>query len=258
MSLLNLSQHLLVCHEKDAGLLLTADLQLEQVLRSRDLCLFKIDADVSELEKSLSLIPHFSLNRYLDKFYIWTSENDLEYRQKVLDKFFQIIAEHYESLIDVGRNLENINNLLRFLKDLLGPVDNPTVIDYGCGTGLSVGPASSLNIKLIGVDRCPKMRQIAASKGMSVLSMGELARRSPNSLDGAFASYVFHLLPHTRGLRLLWSRLKPGGIITANFHKNQGLTLVETCIRELQGSVINLPASPNSERHGLYVAYQKQ
>jgi SAM-dependent methyltransferase len=258
MSLLNLSQCLLVCHENDVGLLLTADIQLEQVLQSRDLCLFKIDIDITELEKALSPVAHFSLNRYLDKFYIWASESDLEHRQKVLDKFFQIIADQYESIIDVPRNLENINNLLGFLDDLLNPIDNSTIIDYGCGTGLSVGPASKLNIKLIGIDRCPKMRQISASRGMTVWRIGKLAQQPPNSLDGAFASYVFHLLPHTRGLQLLWSRMRPGGILTANFHKNEGVELVETCIRELQGSIINLPVPPGSERHGSYVAYKKQ
>jgi SAM-dependent methyltransferase len=258
MSLLNLNQYLLVCHEKDAGLLLTADLQLEPVLQVRDLCLFKIDIGISELKKALNPIPHFSLNRYLDKFYIWTPAEDLEHRQKVLDKFFQIIAEQYELLIDVGRNLENINNLLGFLSDMLDPINGSIIVDYGCGTGLSVGLASNLNIKLIGVDRCPKMRQISASKGMTVWSIGELARQLPNSLDGAFASYVFHLLPHTKGLELLWSRLRPGGIIAANFHKNQGVELVETCIRNLRGSIINLPNPAESERHGSYVAYKKQ
>lgn len=258
MRVSNLGQHLLVCHGTDVELLHSVNLQGEPIHRSEKLCIFAVEQNFQKLRKALSPIPQFSIRRYLDKFYICTPKDNPKRRQEVLDSFFQLIASEYESLIDIERNTDNIRSLLAILSQLLNPIRGSLIVDYGCGTGLSIIPASAFDIRLVGVDRCPKMRQIAASKGMKVWGVGELARQSKDSIDGAFASYVFHLLPDTHGLRLLWARLRIGGVLVANFHKNQGLELVNMCVKELQGSAIQLASSLDVERHGTYAAYRKE
>lgn len=258
MRVSSLGQNFIVCHGRDVELLLSANLQGKQVYSSERLCIFAVELNFHKVKKALRSIAIFNLRRYLDKFCIWTPIDDLKKRQEVLDGFFQLIASEYESLVDIRRNTDNIKNLLTILNQLLNPLHDSLIVDYGCGTGLSIIPASSFNIRLVGVDRCPKMRQIAASKGMKVWSVGQLARNSKSSIDGAFASYVFHLLPDTHGLRLLWSRLRPGGVLVANFHKNQGIDLVNSCIKELQGSILHGHLLPDVERHGSYGAYRKE
>jgi len=227
-------------------------------LQVNGLSVFDIGQDTHKLDLTLGKIPKLKARRYLDKFYLWTSVNNLKRRQEVLDKFFAFIAYQYESLIDVQRNLDNIQILLGFLNRLLAPIEGSTIVDYGCGTGLSVASASELKIELVGVDRCPTMRRIASDRGMTIWGPGELARQPKNSLDGAFASYVFHLLPHAGGLRLLWARLRSGGVLVANFHKDQGIDLVDACVSEEHGLIRLLESPFGSERHGRYVAYIKE
>lgn len=259
MRVSDLGPRLLICHKSDVDLLIShVPLQRGQAYISENLCIFAIEQSFDELDEILSNIPQYILRRYLDKFYLWTPEYPLERRQEVLDSLFQQIASEYESLVDVQRNLSNIRNLLTLLGQFVHPLSGSLIVDFGCGTGLSVGPASAYNVKLIGVDRCPKMRQIAASKGMTVWSPGQLAQQPRNSIDGAFASYVFHLLPDTHGLRLLWSRLRVGGALVANFHKNEGLKLVEACVRDLKGLVVRLPHNVDGGSHGTYVAFRKE
>lgn len=247
-----------MCHRIDAELLQSTYLRDKRLLQFKGVCLFDIGAEIQEMDETLIMMPNLKAHRYLDKFYLWTPENDSRRRQDVLDRFFELIANEYESLIDVQRNIENIRNLFEFLCELIDPIEGSIIVDYGCGTGLSIEPASGLDIELIGVDRCPTIRQIAASRGMKVWSPGELARQLNSPVHGAFASYVFHLLPHTYGLRLLWKRLKPGGVLVANFHKNQGIELVDSCLEERGGTIRQLHSPSGSERHGPYVAYLKE
>jgi len=206
----------------------------------------------------LNSVPNLRLDRYLDRFYLWTAEDDFERRQEVLDGFFDLIAPEYESLINIQRNVENIRNLLGFLVQLVDPVEGGIIVDFGCGTGFSIEPASALGVQVIGVDRCPKMRAISGTRGMTVWNPEELASLPSDSLAGAFASYVLHSLAHTKELYLLWAGLKPGGVLVANFHKDQGIELVEACVRELQGTIKYLTPPAGSERHGPYIAFLKE
>lgn len=261
MQVSDLGQQLLLCSDVDAGFLLPERVLSKQVAHIKGMQIFDIGPDnseIMELYDTFNLAPNIILRRYLDKFHLLTRTDDTESRQKVIDTFFGLIAREYESLIDVQRNIDNIRTLLQFIKELADLPEGSTIVDYGCGTGLSIQLALEFNITLIGVDSCPTMRQIARSRGMITLSIGELARKPNNSLNGAIASYVFHLLSQPHGLRLLWSRLKPKGVIVANFHKNQGIEMVNSYIEELKGSV-QLLKSPNGfERHGTYIAYLKK
>src|SRR5208282_6225038 len=142
---------------------------------------------------------------------------DEDLRQELIDEFFELIGDDYESLVDTNRNVENIRNLLRILASISKRLDGSMILDYGAGTGLALKPAAEFNVQLIGIERSPVMSRRAIARGMTVWTPGELARQPRESLPNAFASYVFHLLPHTNGLRLLWSRLRPGSALAANF-----------------------------------------
>lgn len=185
-------------------------------------------------------------------------EEDEEKRQSLLDRFFELIGEEYDSLIDIRRNLANIQNLLELLRRLSEPIEGLTIIDYGCGTGLSLQVASRYRVSVIGVERCPMMRAMSIARGMIVWSESDLARQPSNSLSAVFASYVFHLQPHRRGLRLLWSRLKPHGALLANFHKGAGIATTNSCLTEEGCRILNLDAPDGSSLHGPYVAYVKE
>jgi SAM-dependent methyltransferase len=261
MRVSDLGEQLLLCCDADARLLLPEKMLSKQVAHIKGLQIFDLGSDnseITELYNTFNLIPNMDLSRYLDRFHLLIRTDEIENRQKVLDIFFGLIACEYESLIDVQRNLDNIRNLLRFVKELTHLPEGSTIVDYGCGTGLSIKLIAEFNIKLIGVDSCPTMRQIAKSRGMVALGIGQLARKPKNSLDSAIASYVFHLLPQPDGLRLLWSRLKPEGVIVGNFHKNQGVEMVNSYIQALKGSVQLLESPNRFDKHGTYIAYLKK
>ena len=255
----SLGKYLLICDEPDAVLLGSTALGQIPVLRKQGLCIFSVEPNAVRLQQALDAVKHEEAPRYLfDKFHLWISRNDRGRWQKLLDKFFGLIADEYEALIDIPRNIENISNLLGFLSSLVGPLSHALVVDYGCGTGLSIRPGRETSVTLIGVDRCPRMRAIATSRGMLTWSPGDLARQLSGSVHAAFASYVLHLLPETHGLRLLWARLKPGGVLVANFHKGQGIELVADCLSEQHALIRRLDSPAGAQRHGPYFAYVKQ
>jgi trans-aconitate methyltransferase len=169
-----------------------------------------------------------------------------------------MISENYDSLVDVERNCHNISNLIGFLSERIDINKTATVMDYGCGTGLSVRALPNPGLRIIGFDRCSKMRMIAASRGLEVWSPDELVLQPTDFFAGAFASYVLHLHPHTLELELLWARLRSDGIFVANFHKNRGIEFANVLMRGLGATVKVLESPADSEIHGTYVAYLKR
>ncbi len=212
---------------------------------------------INEVERNLSGI---GIKKYLDRFYLAIPRDDVDARQAILDRFFSLIADEYETIIEIDRNLENISNLLDELGSIIGPLSGCRILDYGCGTGLSVHAISTkgLYVDLVGFDSCPNMRRNSAKKGMTVYGPGGLARQQNQIYDGIFASYLFHLKPDNGGIRLLWSRLRTGGAMVANFHKNEGIDYINECISKLGGAVSTCKRGKYSERHGAYIAYVKE
>ncbi len=251
-----LGQHILVYSIKEVSRLSEVGILTDKAFHYNRLCFLNIDLHTQDIVDAVANIPKYRLTHYLDKFYLLVPD-DIVAHQEILDSFFESTAEEYEALIDVERNLNNIRNLLTILENAKGPLRDTWMIDYGCGTGLSRLVTSGRPYNVIGIDRCQAMRYFAKKRGMQAFSAGYLARKPRNSFDCAFASYVFHLLPDTGGLRLLWSRMRPGAVIVANFHKDQGIELVEDVIRQLHGSVQYLPSPNGSPRHGTYAAYVK-
>jgi len=250
---------------------LISDAQYEKVVRSifqhkgdvivsNELILLDVRERHDLIDVLESKLQGISIKKYLDRFYLAIPQDDVDARQALLDKFFSLIADEYETIIEIERNLENISNLLDELESIIGPLSGCKILDYGCGTGLSVYALSTkdLNVDLVGFDSCPTMRKIAAKKGMTVYGPGGLARQKNQFYNGIFASYLFHLKPDNGGIRLLWSRLRTGGAMVANFHKNEGIDYINECISELGGAVSTCKSEKYGERHGAYVAYVKK
>jgi ubiquinone/menaquinone biosynthesis C-methylase UbiE len=224
----------------------------------KHICIIKLEDSDAISDGELLVDLDCRVRRYLDRFYLSIPENDEPLRDILLQDFFEIIANEYESLIDCERNIENINILFHFIEEMSGPLEGSEVWDYGCGTGLSLEPAAKLGVKLTGIDRCEGMMKVGLERGMKVLSVEQLSNGYENSISKAFASYVFHFYPSERDLGILWKCFRPGGILVANFHKNRGVDEINEAMRKLRSSIIQLNGPANSERHGGYFAYIKR
>jgi 2-polyprenyl-3-methyl-5-hydroxy-6-metoxy-1,4-benzoquinol methylase len=250
---INESNYYLLCHEADSYLLVP---------------FYKFDRNINglkvfivnhELEVQLKLLDFqaHELRRYFDRYYLLLPKNVTK-RQETIDSFFSFIANKYESLIDVERNIENINILLDILNNYISPIANKSILDFGCGTGLSSRLMSKWNINIIGVDSCAIMRKISKSNGLNVISINDLAAQSENIYDGAFASYVLHLSPSFDSLDILWSHLKKNGVFVANFHKDVGIKETMSHIKGMGGRICEIEVASIYERHGAYIAFIKQ
>jgi SAM-dependent methyltransferase len=223
MRLIDFGSDVLLCHSTDSHALPTWVAARRLAEFSPNILTFDVSGQAASLQLLSREQKDFHLDRYLDRFYLWSERGNVSRRQQLLDFFFDAAAMDYETLVDRDRNRENIRHLLQDLEEACGPLANRRVIDFGCGVGLSKPVCDELGLTVIGFDRCPKMRQQAAGNGMEIWGNRNLAAAANETIDAAFSSYVFHLLPHLGSATLLWSRLAIGGALAANFHKGKGL-----------------------------------
>ena len=224
------------------------------------LAIYDLGSNSLSIELIQKALPTKEIHRYLDCFYLITSIDDSEHRQTLLDSFFDFIADNYESLIDVNRNMENISNLFSILNAHIDFRPDTTILDYGCGTGLAfkVLNSSDYSLNLLGFDRCSKMLSIARMRGMTAIGSRELAIMNNGTIDGVISSYTLHLKPQLSGIKLLWSRLKIGGKLVANHHKNVGIQFMTQYILGLGGAVQDLKTAKYNQWHGSYLVYVKK
>jgi len=194
---------------------------------------------------------------YLDRFFLLVPINNSEYRRKLFLRFFELIAEDYENLIDVKRNIENIKNLFKLLRFYINSLEGSLILDFGCGTALSLNIANSYKVKIVGYDACPMMRQLAKKRGLNVWGEIDISKQRYNSLDAAFASYVLHFYPEDESLKLVFNILKPGGVFVVNIHKNQFRELIDEHLRKVGFRILNPPDLNFKKYHGPYVVYIK-
>jgi len=201
---------------------------------------------------------NFIIKKYLDKFNLVIHTNENSNNQIVYDKFFEFIAPIYEKLIDIKRNENNINNLLSLLLKTINYNKQMKIIDFGCGSGLSHSLSMNINVKLIGLDRCPLMRKISKEKGMDVWGYADLIKQPFNSINAYISSYVFHLFQESNSLKLLWKKLMYNGTIIANFHKNQGIDIFISTLKNLGGEIAIIDNFENKYNHGKYLIFKKE
>lgn len=214
-------------------------------------------ADVDQDIETTRYDIRFEIRSCLDLFQLCIPQ-DPEHRQDLLDGFFALIAANYDSIVDVRRNVHNIRQLFDYLASLICVDSNSKVIDYGCGTGISLRALPAIASRIVGVDSCPAMRGISRRSGMQVWSDESLARQPAGSIDCAFSSYVLHFRPDPHGFYALWSVLRPGGVVVANFHKGMGISEVSTLVTDNNGRVLELPTVESQYNHGPCLAFIKE
>lgn len=258
MPVCNLNLQYLFCHKNIVKHLLEAGLNADDAIKKDAVWTFGLRTIPESVDVVVGKSENIQSLRYLDQFHLIVPCENISERQDVFDEFFEIIAEDYEKFIDITRNCDNINVLLSLLKNRIKYPKDSTLLDYGCGIGLSVESNLDAEWNIIGFDRCKVMLQLAKKRGMLVWSQNELASQPDNSIDGVFASYVLHyLLPNNRELKLLWQKMKAGSTLVANLHKNQGVDILESTMQKLNGSFEILPNPAKTESHGIYVACTK-
>lgn len=251
-----LGNDLFICLEKDISKLGDIKRKLGLPLLKNSLAIWPITSSDIELFDGTEIRDRLKVIRYLDHFYLLAPENPPHLRQLYIN-FFELIGGEYEALIDVNCNKENIENLLRLLGRYVNPLKGAKVIDYGCGTGLSLDIAQQHKINIVGFDPSPVMRHIAARREMLVWDDIEIAHQPYNSIDAAFSSYVFHFLSRDESLQILFKLLKPQGVLVANFHKNLNRDKIDKHLTRL-GFDVSIPSNfATHKRHGSYVAYTK-
>jgi SAM-dependent methyltransferase len=170
--------------------------------------------------------------------------------------FFEHIASEYEHLIDPSCNLHNISVLISLLTMIIGDLRGLSILDFGCGTGLSLGPLEAAEASLIGMDRSMGMRKVAEARGMHVISLEELVAW-PGTFDGVISSYVFHLCLDRRSVEVICSKLRSGGAVVGNCHKDLGITLVTQLFHQFGCEPLSPTGFVDNSRHGRYLAFIK-
>lgn len=224
---------------------------------SDGILMFKLPFSMINVFMNSTSNGDYYVESYLDRFYLIIPKNSPVEHQHLIDAFFSIIADSYDQLIDIHRNVENITILIDYIHRFVDLSEDSIVYDFGCGTGLSVHIAIEMRMNIIGIERCRAMRQIALSRGMNVIGPEDLSLVLECSIDAAFASYVFHLLSDASYLDSLWRCIKPAGVLVANFHKNRGSEAIMRFMQDKNAKVVNLGFPNGIERHGRHVAYIK-
>lgn len=243
------------CHESDMKFL-SCLFGIDPILHTNFVGAFELTSNHSF--ESLLICKDYHIEKKLDKFYFWVPNNDPEKKGIILSAFFEIIGSQYEDIIDLQRNLENLNNLMWILSKHINILTATLILDYGCGTGQSILAFPDMKRKLIGFDTSNAMRSIANRKGLNVWDCDRLRTQSGEILSGVFSSYVMHLLTDTIGFELIWKLLKPDGVFVANFHKDVGLSLIDNCVVNLGGQIEYFAFPFGTERHGTYAVYTKK
>lgn len=188
--------------------------------------------------------------RYMDRYHFCLSGSTGD--QLAINAFFAAIADQYTSIVDTGRNLENIYAMVNLLTSVLAKQD-VRLLDFGCGVGLSSKVIGSATI--FGFDPCSRMTELANRNGLHAFDLAGLKLLPADSFDGLFASYVAHLLPDDQTLRIAWAKVRTGGTLIANCHKGQGVDRLES----LDGRRLAYSDCVPDVRttHGPYVIIQK-
>jgi hypothetical protein len=150
--------------------------------------------------------------RLMDRLYVPTPRDEC-----TTIAVFDACALAYESLIHVERNLKNIRRLLDLIDGRSHHIEGSLrVLDFGCGTGLSVQAVARhpnpARYSLYGLEAAPHMRVLAGGRGLHLVGS-----TCDQRYEGIFASYVLHgglALPDTEWIL---RALTKTGVFVANW-----------------------------------------
>ena len=165
-----------------------------------------------------------SWDRYLDRHRVVYDPQSPATRMVAERYLYDAVARSYESQIDRERNVAVIRRLL-------DQVGRGWLIDYGCGTGISLDALNPATHHLLGVDISPSMRTIAENRGLMTVPVEALETNTSCQFDGGFACYVLHLASAHEHLYGLARSIRVGGRFAANFHKGRGMAAVDQILR---------------------------
>ncbi len=206
-----------------------------------------------------AFLSEFTVTRLLDRFYLCV--RDVRRAPVLYRSFFEWIAYRYDQLIERSRNVGNITFLLR-QSIRCSRVEISHILDYGCGTGLSMQALRALRWpeglpRLTGVDTCPQMRRRARMRQLRTVSPEQLHVRRVPCFSAIVASYVLHLPTALSGVEDAWRLLIPGGVFIGNCHKGLGFAETRALLRSLGAETRRLQDRRHSLAHGhLLVAWK--
>ncbi|KUP97840.1 class I SAM-dependent methyltransferase [Thermobifida cellulosilytica] len=134
------------------------------------------------------------------------------------------------------------------LLDLLDAAPGERVLDAGCGTGEHVAQLAAAGVDAVGVDASPAMVRRAAARfpgiRVSVADLRDLPFRE--EFDAVLSNAVLHWVPEAgRAAACLYSALRPGGRLVAEFGGAGNVSAIDTAARALRaGHGLPEAASP--------------
>lgn len=173
--------------------------------------------DISTFDMVIMQIGRENCIQYLDDFLI-ILPTDYALQSVLWEDFYICFGDYYESMIDVRNNIKCIDTLYSYLQKKIVISSSTKILDYGCGTGLSIG--MNVDCNLLGYEPNKKMREQAVEKGMQVLDYQHLYSLSDACIDAIFSSYVFHMGIKECDIEVLSRIIRCEGVIVANFYKN--------------------------------------
>lgn len=188
---------------------------------------------------------------YLDKFIIVLPERYTTQNQLWQD-FYQMFGNQYETLVNKKNNQECIELMLNIIS--FNTDRNCKILDFGCGSGLS------LEIKhtgeIYGYELVDVMKNQAQNKGMIVYDSKEINNIPNGFFDAVFSSYVFHMGITNEDIERIIPKIKKGGLWVANFYKEINVNHVNKIFKDI--GFITQKKLYGDERHGSIYEYRKQ
>lgn len=166
-----------------------------------------------------SFLERSNVLKYLDRFFL-EIPNGLSDQKVFWDELYDYIGFSYENYIDVSNNVACIDLLLSVLCKQKYLKRNSTVLDFGCGSGLSLRSNWSYYCNIIGYEINHTMCSISQSRGMKVYLPETIDTCLDNSIDAVFASFVFHMFVDYDDLECIGSKLKDKAAWSLNFYKD--------------------------------------
>lgn len=157
--------------------------------------------------------------KYLDHFYLEIPE-ELSEQKAFWDELYDYIGFSYENYIDISNNLACIDLLLSILFKHKYIKRNSTVLDFGCGSGLSLRSNWRNICNIIGYESNHTMYSIARSRGLKVYLPEMIDTCLDNSINAVFASFVFHMYIDYDVLKCISLKLKDKTAWSLNFYKD--------------------------------------
>lgn len=190
---------------------------------------------------------------YLDKFILLLPNTYTE--QKLIWKnFYRLFGEDYEKYVDKERNIKCIKEMLQYIVMTKQMNNIFNILDYGCGSGLSL--LSGYAGKIIGYEPVKIMKNQAKKRGMIVCDKYNIKHIPDNYFDAVFSCYVLHMGIEEQDIRRIVPKMKQDAIWIANFYKNINEDYVNNLFKKL-GFVVNR-VTIDDERHGHVYEFRKQ